>query len=222
MGNQVGGGLCCDGDNSREIKQVRQVAPAPKAAFETRTLQQHSQSRINGKLLQPFASSLANDRGNAARVSSLQQQIAADSRPLPIREERQGPLVSPRPKNAGSENSSPANFAGFTAPSFKPPAIGLRKKAAFSHSPDSPFSPSPRGRIRSSGGNEANVSPDRRSGRAKSDHASGGLYEDNIENRMGVQKSSTRGKQDTPVVTRDYNLCAQAERSGNSQWTALV
>jgi hypothetical protein len=239
MGNQLGGGMCCDGDNSREIKQVRQVAPAPKTAFETHSLQQHSQSRTDGKLLRPFASSLANDSGAAARESSLRQDAAADPRPLPMCEEhhttvyadadndthangglRSGPLVSPRPLSAlsaASDSSSPAGSAGFMAPAFKPPPIGLRARAAFSHSPDSPFTPSPRGRTGSSAnpvGTDENVSSSR--GRTQSAYAAGG-YE-NIQNRVGVQQgSSTRGKQGAPVVQRDYyNPLAQSERTGNT------
>lgn len=239
MGNQLGGGLCCDGDNSREIKQVRHVAPAPKTAFETRSLQQHSQSRADGKLLRPLASSLENNSGAAARKSSLRQDAAADPRPLPMSEEhhttiyadtdndthangglRSGLLVSPRPLSAlsaASDSSSPAGSAGFTAPAFKPPAIGLRARAAFSHSPDSPFTASPRARTRCSAnpvGTDENSSYSR--GRTQSAHAAGG-YENIIENRVGVQqRSSNKGKQGAPVVQRDYNPLAHSERTGNT------
>ena len=52
MGNT--GSLCCDGDNSREIKQVRQVVTTSSTAFTARELvQQHSGAESN--ILRPFA-----------------------------------------------------------------------------------------------------------------------------------------------------------------------
>ena len=258
MGNQIGG-MCCDGDNGREIKQVRQVAPAPKAAFEThhlQQLQQHSGSRTQGSsVLHPFASMLTSDPAEKTGVPHLRPDGSAAPRALPLREEREvvnsassdastsdsqgvpGRLLSPRPRprsTSYSDSSSPSGSAGFSATAVKPPGIGIRAKAAFSHSENSPFQVSPRGLAR--GRTQSSANPPSSEaytmhyhGRAQSSYDAEGLYEENIENCLGGQRmSSTRLRQgNKPVVSPDYSVLPnQAERTGmqvgTSAWTALV
>ncbi len=143
MGNE-NSSLCCDGDNSREITEVRKISrePAPKAAFKSwepgQTSAQHSgapglragdAAGLSGPVLRQSDGPVLRQSG----VPSAARQVQ------PVYEDEQlpeGSIVSPRPRSARSDGASPA---GFTLASLGHPNTARAAHAAFSHSPASPF-----------------------------------------------------------------------------------
>jgi|EP00802_Teleaulax_amphioxeia_P020541 hypothetical protein len=143
MGNE-NSSLCCDGDNSREITEVRKISrePAPKAAFKSwEPGQIHAQHSGAPGLREGHAAGLSGPVLRQSDGPVLRQSgvPGAARHAPPVYEEEQlpeGSIVSPRPRSARSDGASPA---GFTLASLGPPNNARVAHAAFSHSPASPF-----------------------------------------------------------------------------------
>jgi len=155
MGNQ----MCCDGDNSREIQQVREAVPQPKAYSVVN--QSHSQGVDGNEILRPLAhgdgrmamglkpSSISSLRSAPARALPESQPQPpgggpAAQQPVLDRDRESMAVISPRPRSArphSSVSSDGSSLAGVSSFTPRPPSLNghLRVNSAFSHSPASPF-----------------------------------------------------------------------------------
>ena len=127
MGNE-NSSLCCNGDNSREITEVRKISrePARAAAFGQKTLDLATHSGTPGVLKQ--------SGGLVSRPSGPAPEARRDAQ-LPAVPE--AGIITPRPRSAvvTPDGASPADF---TFASLGRPPSGATE-ATFSHSAASPF-----------------------------------------------------------------------------------
>jgi len=159
MGNQ----MCCDGDNSREIQQVNQAVPQPKAYSVVN--QSKSQGVDGNEILRPLAhgdgrmamglkpSSVSSLRSAPVRALPESQPQArgggqAAQQPVLDRDRESIAVMSPRPRIArphSSVSSDGSSLAGVSSFTPRPPALNghLGVNSAFFHSPASPFARAP-------------------------------------------------------------------------------
>lgn len=222
MGNSLS---CCEGDNSREIKQVRQVAPAPqKPAFDSFSLH-HSGS--DSGVLRPLA---GNVLGGGLRPSKVASTRTA--RPLPdhkghhnqgggvgdagssddqsplttVIRPKSNTLISPRPRSAtSSTGSSPS---GLNPASFKPLGSGLGVNSAFSHSPASPFGRArrePKASLQRQMEQASSIPVPRGSGRTQSSFEDSG-YNNNTDYTKVGGSGRTQSNYDTGSLYYEENI----------------
>jgi hypothetical protein len=135
MGNESSS-LCCDGDNSREITEVRKISrePARATAFGQKTLDSATHSGTPGYEAALGGNVLRKPGGTVLRPSGPAPEARRKAQlPLPP----EGGIITPRPRSAvvTPDGASPADF---TIASLSRPASGTTE-ATFSHSAASPF-----------------------------------------------------------------------------------
>jgi hypothetical protein len=135
MGNE-NSSLCCDGDNSREITEVRKISrePARVAAFGQKTLDLATHSGTPGYEAARGGPVLRQSGGAVLRPSGQTAEARHEAQ-LPVPPE--GGIITPRPRSAvvTPDGASPADF---TIASLSRPPSGTTE-ATFSHSAASPF-----------------------------------------------------------------------------------
>lgn len=209
--------MCCDGDNSREIKQVRQAAQQPKTAFDTYTVpnQTHSLGVDGNEILRPLAHARHNGGaregvGMGLRPSAVATtRSAAPPRALPDHAATgsrgdvdknscgvvrpRSTLISPRPRSARPQSAS-SDGSSSGGVSFRPPGSGLRVNSAFSHSPGSAFARAPRaGKSNVQSEMAANIDLSRHGGRTQSNFVGSDQLSDNLQ-RMNVHQPPAGGR----------------------------